>query len=195
MTVTCYFCGDFFRKNYELQLHFPTHTNELPHTCRMGCKVFYRHKSGLSRHMLKSHNLTLADKDNLSHSKKTCYFCLEEFERPYLLERHLLKIHTFERPFKCTFTNCNKSFLTKAGFKVHQKASCEFNPNYSSNKAKSVDSVAKHVCYFFMKGFCLKNTLYLHLMIHLLENIIKCSGCGIKCEYIKYMKHLSKCVK
>jgi len=196
MTVICYFCGRSFNNNGPLEIHMISHINKVPHICNQkGCKKSYRRFEDLRVHLKKVHSLTLTtNRENLNSSRKvSCYFCSEEFKIPYLLNIHLLRVHTLERPLKCKFVTCNKRFLDNSTIKHHEKI-CEFNPHYYLFIAtKRTQSISERTCYFCYKVSSAKNTLFEHLKIHTLEKTRKCAGCEVTFDYIKYSKHSRYC--
>ncbi|ORX59907.1 hypothetical protein BCR36DRAFT_365914 [Piromyces finnis] len=49
-----------------------------------------------------------------------CPLCLKSFDRKEVLYRHI-RFHSVERPYKCSFLNCNKRFSRKDGLKHHEQ--------------------------------------------------------------------------
>jgi uncharacterized Zn-finger protein len=98
------------------------------------------HRSFLANFHLKRHFESV-------HEKKTrfsCQHCPSKFYRKDHLQRHDTHKHTFtnddtsnqQRPFECSFEDCQKRFKSKTNLKVHQvvhsgKFSCRsFSPNH-----------------------------------------------------------------
>jgi len=53
-----------------------------------------------------------------------CEICKNTFSRKNTLKTHLMT-HTGEKPFGCTFPNCNRKFLEKGNMKTHFKTHME----------------------------------------------------------------------
>jgi len=49
-----------------------------------------------------------------------CPICLKTFDRNEVVYRHI-RVHSVERPYKCSFVNCNKRFSRKDGLKHHEQ--------------------------------------------------------------------------
>ena len=49
-----------------------------------------------------------------------CHFCENSFARSSTLKIHL-HTHQGEKPYKCNFPNCSKSFTEKGNMKTHYK--------------------------------------------------------------------------
>ncbi|OUM65333.1 hypothetical protein PIROE2DRAFT_27576, partial [Piromyces sp. E2] len=49
-----------------------------------------------------------------------CPICLKTFDRNETVYRHI-RIHSVEKPYKCSFLNCNKRFSRKDGLKHHEQ--------------------------------------------------------------------------
>ncbi|KAL2308197.1 hypothetical protein Nmel_001202, partial [Mimus melanotis] len=50
--------------------------------------------------------------------KFTCHLCDRSFTEKWALKNHV-KLHTGEKPFKCTWPTCHYSFLTASAMKDH----------------------------------------------------------------------------
>jgi len=171
MTKLYYFCGQEFKKYWYLEGHMTSHTREKPFSCHKCCQVSFHSSTGLRHHNRSVHFMTAKDKNvEVKKPRLICYFCSEEFQYPSRLEAHIMRSHTFERPFSCTFTNCNLLFLERGQFNRHQII-CEFNPNYSAIKNKPTSNVPDRTCYFCSKVSVSRSVLVGYLKIHTLEMI------------------------
>lgn len=54
---------------------------------------------------------------------KTCHICGKEFSRPSTLKTHIV-VHSEERPFKCSYPGCKKSYNVKSNLRRHEKKHC-----------------------------------------------------------------------
>lgn len=52
--------------------------------------------------------------------KFTCHLCDRSFTEKWALNNHM-KLHTGEKPFKCTWPTCHYSFLTASAMKDHYR--------------------------------------------------------------------------
>lgn len=68
---------------------------------------------------------------SLSCRKFTCHLCDRSFTEKWALNNHM-KLHTGEKPFKCTWPTCHYSFLTASAMKDHYRTHtgvpCPFCP-------------------------------------------------------------------
>lgn len=55
-----------------------------------------------------------------SHRKFTCHLCDRSFTEKWALNNHM-KLHTGEKPYKCTWPTCHYSFLTASAMKDHYR--------------------------------------------------------------------------
>ncbi|XP_013415734.1 GDNF-inducible zinc finger protein 1 [Lingula anatina] len=142
--LKCQFCDEIFQKIRELRRHEKAHGGS-------------KSKSSSGRRK--------ASTDNI------CDACGREFKTKQSLIKHK-KIHSFERPFKCSF--CERPFLRKADLQRHELI-------HTGER--------KFICQYCLKGFRLKGHLQFHLPIHTGEKPFACQYCGQRfiqkghCEY------------
>ena len=58
---------------------------------------------------------------NPNRPRVQCQFCDRSFTRIDTLENHVKSLHSSERPFKCTFEGCDKSFPLNSALVHHLK--------------------------------------------------------------------------
>ncbi|XP_044001934.1 zinc finger protein 236-like isoform X2 [Aphidius gifuensis] len=89
-----------------------------------------------------------------------CSYCQKEFKKPSDLFRHR-RVHTNEKPFKCTYINCNISFALKSTMKAHERTH---------------NSIKKYSCTMCDKTFSCTASLNSHIKTHLKP--YKCEICN-----------------
>lgn len=77
------------------------------------CQLQFSRASDLSSHLL-NHSVTGVG----SGARNKCVVCSRVFTRSWLLKGHM-RTHTGERPFHCSFPQCNKAFADKSNLRSH----------------------------------------------------------------------------
>ncbi|KAJ1963279.1 hypothetical protein GGI12_002151 [Dipsacomyces acuminosporus] len=111
-----------------------------------------------------------------------CAVCSRAFTRPCRLEEHE-RSHTGERPFKCMFPGCDKSYMRDTHLAVHAR---------SHNQ----ELKTKHRCTFegCSRGFATSQKLKRHLKCHEVPRPFRCTFDGCSEAFDKKHKlHLHVC--
>ncbi|NWW85350.1 ZN407 protein, partial [Rhynochetos jubatus] len=138
----CKYCGKMCRSSNSMAFlaHIRTHTGSKPFKCKichfataqlgdarnhvkrhLGMREYKCHVCGLAFVMKKHLNTHLLGKHGVGTPKErkfTCHLCDRSFTEKWALNNHM-KLHTGEKPFKCTWPTCHYSFLSASAMKDH----------------------------------------------------------------------------
>ncbi|NXE75171.1 ZN407 protein, partial [Cochlearius cochlearius] len=138
----CKYCGKMCRSSNSMAFlaHIRTHTGSKPFKCKichfataqlgdarnhvkrhLGMREYKCHVCGVAFVMKKHLNTHLLGKHGVGTPKErkfTCHLCDRSFTEKWALNHHM-KLHTGEKPFKCTWPTCHYSFLTASAMKDH----------------------------------------------------------------------------
>ncbi|NXU18281.1 ZN407 protein, partial [Pardalotus punctatus] len=138
----CKYCGKMCRSSNSMAFlaHIRTHTGSKPFKCKichfataqlgdarnhvkrhLGMREYKCHVCGVAFVMKKHLNTHLLGKHGVGTPKErkfTCHLCDRSFTEKWALKNHM-KLHTGEKPFKCTWPTCHYSFLTASAMKDH----------------------------------------------------------------------------
>ncbi|NXJ13080.1 ZN407 protein, partial [Odontophorus gujanensis] len=138
----CKYCGKMCRSSNSMAFlaHIRTHTGSKPFKCKichfataqlgdarnhvkrhLGMREYKCHVCGVAFVMKKHLNTHLLGKHGVGTPKErkfTCHLCDRSFTEKWALNNHM-KLHTGEKPFKCTWPTCRYSFLTASAMKDH----------------------------------------------------------------------------
>ncbi|KAM9387058.1 zinc finger protein 407 [Phaethornis superciliosus] len=138
----CKYCGKMCRSSNSMAFlaHIRTHTGSKPFKCKichfataqlgdarnhvkrhLGMREYKCHVCGVAFVMKKHLNTHLLGKHGVGTPKErkfTCHLCDRSFTEKWALNNHM-KLHTGEKPFKCTWPTCHYSFLTASAMKDH----------------------------------------------------------------------------
>lgn len=151
---TCSYCSKVFMRRLSLNSHVVTHTKNLPFTCSK-CGKLFAIKSELTIHK------------KIHTEQYQCKICLKSFVVPSKLARHI-RIHTNEKPFKCDFEKCQKSFRDQSNLFEHK----ETHKNVRNLKCESCE-----------KFFKTKNQLKSHKLSHNSDILYTCDICKQSYKY------------
>ncbi|XP_061025901.1 zinc finger protein 407 isoform X2 [Eubalaena glacialis] len=140
----CKYCGKMCRSSNSMAFlaHIRTHTGSKPFKCKichfataqlgdarnhvkrhLGMREYKCHVCGVAFVMKKHLNTHLLGKHGVGTPKErkfTCRLCDRSFTEKWALNNHM-KLHTGEKPFKCTWPTCHYSFLTASAMKDHYR--------------------------------------------------------------------------
>lgn len=140
----CKYCGKMCRSSNSMAFlaHIRTHTGSKPFKCKichfataqlgdarnhvkrhLGMREYKCHVCGVAFVMKKHLNTHLLGKHGVGTPKErkfTCHLCDRSFTEKWALNNHV-KLHTGEKPFKCTWPTCHYSFLTASAMKDHYR--------------------------------------------------------------------------
>ncbi|XP_007950931.2 zinc finger protein 407 [Orycteropus afer afer] len=140
----CSYCGKTCRSSNSMAFlaHIRTHTGSKPFKCKichfataqlgdarnhvkrhLGMREYKCHVCGVAFVMKKHLNTHLLGKHGVGTPKErkfTCHLCDRSFTEKWALNNHM-KLHTGEKPFKCTWPTCHYSFLTASAMKDHYR--------------------------------------------------------------------------
>jgi len=193
----CYFCDYKTLVQRNIEQHFRTHTKEKPFLCKEeNCYLWFVHQGTLDTHWKNVHKI-VKFKESSSHN---CYFCSQELRCLSALASHMFR-HTRERPFKCVYNKC-KMFSDDAWARNQHVLVCNYNPKLKNNLLqrekmfRKVLSDGQFQCYFCLKNFMYKKTLFSHIKRHTGELFsVSCFGCKRQFNYRDIWKHRTSCIK
>nr|XP_004654876.2 zinc finger protein 407 [Jaculus jaculus] len=140
----CKYCGKMCRSSNSMAFlaHIRTHTGSKPFKCKichfataqlgdarnhvkrhLGMREYKCRVCGVAFVMKKHLNTHLLGKHGVGTPKErkfTCHLCDRSFTEKWALNNHM-KLHTGEKPFKCTWPTCHYSFLTASAMKDHYR--------------------------------------------------------------------------
>ncbi|XP_040289852.1 zinc finger protein 407, partial [Bufo bufo] len=140
----CKYCGKICKSSNSMAFlaHIRTHTGSKPFKCKicnfaaaqlgdarnhvkrhLGMREYKCHICGVAFVMRKHLNTHLLGKHGVGTPKErkfACNVCDRSFRERWALNNHM-KLHTGEKPFKCTWPTCHYSFLTASAMKDHYR--------------------------------------------------------------------------
>ncbi|XP_069813961.1 zinc finger protein 407 [Dendropsophus ebraccatus] len=140
----CKYCGKICKSSNSMAFlaHIRTHTGSKPFKCKicnfaaaqlgdarnhvkrhLGMREYKCHICGVAFVMRKHLNTHLLGKHGVGTPKErkfACNLCDRSFRERWALNNHM-KLHTGEKPFKCTWPTCHYSFLTASAMKDHYR--------------------------------------------------------------------------
>ena len=175
-----------YTKN-DLQKHILTHSDDRPFACTFtGCSYKGKQARNLINHQKTIHNPARV-KD------KGCSLCPAKFFDNNSLTTHI-KAHVDEKPFSCSYPNCNVRRVHKSAIKAHEithrdeknfhcdHPGCNFKTKNSSrlkNHKQIHDSNRSKdfQCTLCPKQFYNEPTLRTHMQSHTQEKPYECPNC------------------
>lgn len=144
----CETCKKEFKKFSNFKVHLLSHKYPNPFSCLV-CNKNFKSKSSLTLHISCNHKTSESDK--------------------------LVKTETEEKPYKCTFPDCNKSFTTTSELTNHVRLHLDL-------------SVNPNECKICGRKFSLIGNLKKHMRVHTGERPFPCKVCGKKLSSNRHLK-------
>ncbi|XP_062312316.1 zinc finger protein ZXDC [Osmerus eperlanus] len=105
-------CGWAFTTSYKLKRHLQSHNKVRPHKCEF---------EGCGRHFTTVYNLRAHVKTHDQENAFVCEICNERFRSSTRLTNHLRVHFEPQRPYKCEFPGCEKTFITFSALFSHNR--------------------------------------------------------------------------
>lgn len=105
-------CGWAFATSYKLKRHFQSHDKQRPHTCQF---------EGCGRRFTTVYNLKAHVKVHEQDNAFICEICSERFRSATRLTNHQRVHFEPQRPHKCEFPGCEKTFITFSALFSHNR--------------------------------------------------------------------------
>ncbi|XP_051931016.1 zinc finger protein ZXDC [Hippocampus zosterae] len=105
-------CGWAFATSYKLKRHLQSHNKQRPHTC---------HFEGCGRCFTTVYNLKAHTKVHDQDDAFVCEVCNERFRSATRLGNHQRVHFEPQRPHKCEFPGCEKTFITFSALYSHNR--------------------------------------------------------------------------
>ncbi|XP_011617312.2 zinc finger protein ZXDC isoform X2 [Takifugu rubripes] len=152
-------CGWAFATSYKLKRHLQSHDKQRPHTCQF---------EGCGRRFTTIYNLKAHIKVHEQDNTFVCEICSERFRSATRLANHQRVHFEPQRPHKCEFPGCEKSFITFSALFSHNRTHFRESGHYTC----SYPGCGK----IYDKGCRLK----IHMRSHTGERPFICDydGCG-----------------
>ena len=120
-------------------------------------------KESLNCCLTKKNIFSTKTADSKNYEKRFfCEKCNKLFSTHSSLRIHIMTIHENNRPFKCTFPDCTKAYISKAKLIIHERTHTRIKP---------------FVCEICKKSFNEKGNLKTHFKLHSGIRPFKCSLC------------------
>ncbi|XP_070703843.1 zinc finger protein ZXDC [Pempheris klunzingeri] len=105
-------CGWAFATSYKLKRHLQSHDKQRPHTCQF---------EGCGRRFTTVYNLKAHVKVHEQDNAFICEICSERFRSATRLTNHQRVHFEPQRPHKCEFPGCEKTFITFSALFSHNR--------------------------------------------------------------------------
>ncbi|XP_063331174.1 zinc finger protein 37-like [Pelmatolapia mariae] len=136
-SLKCDVCGEVYKYNYEMDIHYRIHTEGKPFSCKTCGKKFV-HRCSVVKHM------RIHTGEKLYH----CKICGKKFVHSSLVKH--MSVHTGEKPYHCK--TCGKRFSRNSNLTEHMKIHTGEKPYHCKTCGKA-----------FRRG----THLFRHIKIHI----------------------------
>lgn len=140
--LECYLCKQQYKSVSSLKQHIYMHWLPRNHLCTQ-CGLCFQRAGALKKHLMRE------DHNGIDNRKFECVICSKKFCDKTMFDTHQYKFHRKERPYKCTFVNCDKSYLYSQSLKEHQRLHTGERPypcNLCDYKGMTSCHLRRHMC-------------------------------------------------